>query len=295
MVSLLLLMQAVAQSPTSSLASLPLATLDTTVAVGASTQLRLDASAGRLNVRVWDRQAVRIIATPSVRTTIRVATTPTLVSITGVAGTGIDEADYRLTVPRRMTMTLGSGDLAMEISGSEGDVVARNYSGRLSISGTKGTVSLRSVLGEVDVRNATGRLSAQVLNAPIRLTDVAGDVELEGSANHLYLTRVDSKSIRASTVNGVIWFTGPLNADGRYAFSTHAGSVFLSVVEPVNATLHVSTVSGAFASAFPATREEGPRRGRFTVKIGNGAANVDVETFNGGIVVRPSDATPTSP
>ena len=291
----LLLIQSLAQSSPPAAASSPLAALDTTVAVGASTQLRLEASAGRLNVRVWDRNAVHIIASPSVRTTVRLAITPTLVTITGAASTGVDEAEYQLTVPRRMTMTLGSGDLAMEINGAEGDIVARNYSGRMSISRTKGSVSLRSVLGEVEVRNSTGRLSAQVLNAPIRLTDVSGDVELEGSANHLYLTRVDSKSIRASTVNGVIWFTGPLNAGGRYAFSTHAGSVFLSVVEPVNATLHVSSVSGAFASAFPFNREEGPRRGRFTATIGNGSANVDVETFNGGIVVRPSDATPKAP
>ena len=70
---------------------------------------------------------------------------------------------------------------------------------------------------------------------------------------------------------------------------THSGSVFLTVPGPVDATLHVSTVSGAFATPFPMTRENGPRRGRFTVTFGDGAASVDVATFNGGIVVRPPD------
>jgi hypothetical protein len=88
-------------------------------------------------------------------------------------------------------------------------------------------------------------------------------------------------------VAGVIWFSGPLHGDGRYGFHTHSGSVFLTVPEPVHATLHVSTVSGAFSSPLPMTRENGPRRGRFTVMFGNGAASVDVSTFNGGIVVRP--------
>lgn len=36
-------------------------------------------------------------------------------------------------------------------------------------------------------------------------------------------------------------------------------------------------------------------RGRFTARIGNGAASVDVETFNGGIVLRRPDPTAKGP
>ena len=262
--------------------------VDTTIAVSASTQFRLEASAGRVRIRVWDRPAVRVAATPVRGTSVRIATSPNLVSVNGNAGGRIDDAEYEITLPRRMSVTVGSGDLAIDINGCEGDVTAKNYSGTISIQQVKGTLVAKSVLGEVVLQNVSGRISAQSQNAPLRLTDVQGDVDAEGSANHIYLTRVDAKTLTASTVSGVIWFSGPMHDDGRYSLVTHSGAVFLTVVAPFNATLHVTTVSGAFSSTLPSTREDGPRRGRFTVKFGTGAANVDVETFNGGIVVRTS-------
>ena len=261
--------------------------VDTTIAVTASTQFRLEASAGRVAIRAWDRLAVRVVATPVRGTTVRVTSSPNLVSVNGGAGGRIDDAEYEITIPRRMSVTVGSGDLSIDITGCECDITAKNYSGTISVQQVKGTLVAKSVMGEVSLQNIVGRISAQSQNAPIRLTDVQGDVEAEGSAHHIYLTRVDAKTLTASTVSGVIWFSGAVHADGRYSLATHSGSVFLTVAEPFNATLHVTTVSGGFSSSLPSTREDGPRRGRFTVKFGTGAANVDVETFNGGIVVRP--------
>ena len=266
------------------------ARVDTTISVASTAQFRLDASAGRVSIRVWDRSAVRIVATPVAGTIVRIESTQNLLSVAGSAGGGIDEAEYEITLPRRMAVTVGTGDLAIEIADCEADVTARNYSGSISTHRTKGRLTVKSVLGEVVVRDATGRVSVQTQYAPMRLTDVTGDVEAEGSVGHIYLTRVNARNLTASTVAGGIWFSGPLHRDGHYTLSTHSGSVFLTVPEPIHATVHVSTVSGAFASPLPMTREAGSRRGRFTVTFGNGAASVDVETFNGGIVVQPPDA-----
>jgi DUF4097 and DUF4098 domain-containing protein YvlB len=271
------------------------AAVDTTFAVSASARLRLEASAGRLVVRAWDRSAVRLVATPAPGTTVRVSSSTDLVQINGSASGRIDEADYTLTVPRHMALTLGSGDLAIDIADCEADIVAKNYSGTISVSRTKGTLNVKSSLSEIIVQSSSGRLDAQAPNAAIRVTDFIGEIRVEGSANHVYLTRVDTKALAVSTISGVIWFSGVLYPDGRYSLFTHSGAVFFTLSEPVNATFHVSTVSGGFASAYPMTREEGPRRGRFTVKIGTGAASVDVETFNGGIVIRPPEATPKKP
>jgi hypothetical protein len=273
----------------------PAATIDTTFAVSSSAELRLDASAGSVSVRVWDRSAVRVVARPAGGTTVRITSATNLVSVLGVADRRIDDAVYEITVPRHMPVTVGTGDLGVDIEGCEGGVVAKNYSGRITVGKTKGPVTVKSALGEVVVHDAAGRVSVQSQYAPIKLTDVNGDVEVEGSANHLYLTRVDAGTLSASTVNGGIWFSGPLHGDGRYSLSTHSGSVFLTVPPPVNATVHVSTVSGAFASPLPMTRQEGSRRGSFTVIFGNGAASLDVETFNGGIVVQPLDAAAKAP
>ena len=276
-----------APSPAPTPASAAFASIDTTISVAASAQFRLHASAGRVTIRVWDRSAVRIVATPDTGTTVRIETTPSLLSVRGETAGGVDEADYEITVPRQMPVTVESGDLDIDVAGCEGNVDLRNHSGGISVQRTQGRLTVKSVLGEIVVRDSSGRVSVQTQYAPIRLFDVTGEVEVEGSASHIHLTRVDVRALSASTVAGVIWFSGPLHGDGHYTFHTHSGSIFLTVPEPVDATLHVSTVSGAFATPFPMTREDGQRRGRFTVTLGSGAASVDVATFNGGIVVQP--------
>jgi hypothetical protein len=262
------------------------APVDTIISVSESARFRLDASAGRVSIRVWDRSAVRVLATATTGTTVRIEAGQNLVSVTGSAGGGVDEAEYEISLPRRMAVAIEGGDLTIDIKDCEGEVNAKNHSGSISLQGTRGRLTLKSVLGEVSVRQTRGSVSVQSQYAPIRLMDVTGDVEVEGSAGHIVLERVDTRSLSASTVAGVIRFSGPLHGDGHYSLSTHSGSVFLTVPMPVHATVHVSTVSGAFASPIPMTREEGPRRGRFTITFGNGAASVDVDTFNGGIVVQ---------
>jgi DUF4097 and DUF4098 domain-containing protein YvlB len=285
---LLSLVTTAAPAPSQAIAAS--APVDTTISVASTAQFRLDASAGRVSIRVWDRSAVRIVATPVAGTTLRIESTQGLLTVAGSARGGIDEAEYEITVPRRMAITVGNGDLAIDIADCEADVTARNYSSSISTHGTKGRLTVKSVLGEVVVRDATGRVSVQTQYAPVRLTDVTGDVEVESSMSHIYLTRVDARNLSASTVAGGIWFSGPFHRDGHYTLGTHSGSVFMTVPEPVHATVHVSTVSGAFASPLPMTREDGPRRGRFTVTFGEGSASVDVATFNGGIVVQPPDS-----
>jgi hypothetical protein len=124
------------------------------------------------------------------------------------------------------------------------------------------------------------------LHAPVRICDVEGDVEAEGSSNHVYLSAITSRSVTASTVGGHVNFAGRFFDDGQYRFSTHVGSIVLTVLAPVNARINVSTVSGAFSSALAYSRHEGQRRGRFTVVLGSGTATVEAQTFAGGILVR---------
>lgn len=261
------------------------ATVDTTFAVPDGARLRLDASAGSVSVRVWDELAVRVVATPRGGTSVRIAESGSLIRVFGIARSQVDEATYVVTIPRRMSVTLETGDVAIDIEGVEGDVSARNHSGGITARGAKGQLRLASTLGEVSVSNSSGRVSARSLSAAIRMTDVTGDVVAEGSAQHIYLTRVTSSNLTATTVGGVIRFTGPLLANGRYSFSSHSGSVWLFVPAPVNATVYVGTASGGFSSVYPFTREEGPRRGRFIARLGTGSAMVDVETFSGGIAL----------
>lgn len=258
---------------------------DTTVDAAQATRLRLDLDAGKLDVRAWERNTVRIRGTHAASTSIRASVEAGLVSVS-ITGRGVAECECTIMVPARMALTLGGGDTEISVVGTQAEIVTRNYSGRITITGGRDKISAESTLGEVTISNAHGRVSAKSLHAPIHIADVNGDVEAEGSSNHVYLRDITSHSVNASTVGGVLQFSGRFFDDGHYTFATHMGAIWLTVPEPVNARVSVSTVSGAFASALPHTRQEGQRRGRFTVVFGTGTASVETQTFAGAIVIR---------
>jgi hypothetical protein len=185
-----------------------------------------------------------------------------------------------------MALTLGGGDTEIRVTGAQSEVVARNHSGKITIDGGRDKIGAESTLGEVVISSARGRVTAKALHAPIRVSDVEGDIEAEGSSNHVYLTAIVSRSVIASTVGGHVNFVGRFFDDGHYTFSTHMGSIIMTVDAPVNARINVLTVSGGFASALVYSRQEGQRRGRFAVVLGSGAATVEAQTFAGSILVR---------
>jgi DUF4097 and DUF4098 domain-containing protein YvlB len=261
---------------------------DTTVRVSPGTRLRIDVDAGKIEVHVWDHDAVQIHGVHEASTAIHTSLVAGLFQVS-VTGRGVAECVCTLTVPRRMALTLGGGDTEISVTGAQSDVVARNYSGKITIDGGRGKISAESTLGEVTVSNVRGRVTTKSLHAPIRVSDVDGDVEAEGSSSHVYLTRITSHSVSASTVGGHVNFSGRFFDDGHYNFATHMGSIVMTVPKPVNARVNVSTVSGAFSSALPFTRQEGQRRGRFIIVFGSGAATVEAQTFAGGIRVGTPD------
>jgi DUF4097 and DUF4098 domain-containing protein YvlB len=104
---------------------------------------------------------------------------------------------------------------------------------------------------------------------------VNGDVVLDG---------VRSKMIEAGTVNGDIRFIGTIYEDGRYKFSSHQGDLDVAIPGNANATISVATFNGEFESSFPIVLTESGRAGkRFTFRLGNGGAVLDLETFQGTI------------
>lgn len=260
--------------------------LDTTIAVSAGTRLRADVRSGSIQVRVWDRSAVRVVSTGAGGERPLVQASASLVSVWSSARRPNAAVALDITVPRGMGVTLGGDRVEITVNGGSGEVVARNGSGRIAVNGGSGLVSAESTLGDVDVSNARGRITARSHGGRVRVLRVSGDVEAESSQGHVVLAGVDATRLRATTTGGVIQFSGPIRAGGHYSFTTHDGSIRLLVPEPLSATVSVSTVSGGFSSDFPYQVRERRGRGLFTAVVGRGDATVDLASFEGGIVIR---------
>ena len=271
----MLLVQATQQAP-----------FDTTIAVRPETRLEVTASAGTIDVKVWDRNAVRIVARPERGTQVQAVLDGVVLDVRARTPTGgIDLVGYEITVPRKMNLTLGRSDVDITVHDTEGSVDASITSGKIVIEGGRGAVSLRSFEGPIEVRSARATVTAESTIGRITLSDVVGDVDVRSNSNHVTLENVDSRNLRATSISGMVRFSGPLHPDGRYTLTSHSGSVFLKSPPPINASIDIATVGGAFSSAILHTVTYRTRKGIFIARFGNGAAQVTMESFMGGLVV----------
>ena len=122
--------------------------------------------------------------------------------------------DYRLTVPRGMSLGLSGINSSISVEGVEGDVSAEVVNGSVEVRGGRGSVRLESINGKVTVIGARGSVEASSVNEGITLRDVAGRVRAESVNGNVDLLGIVSEAVEASTVSGGLRYEGALRAGG---------------------------------------------------------------------------------
>jgi DUF4097 and DUF4098 domain-containing protein YvlB len=262
-------------------------TTDTTIRVRAGMRLNVDLGVGSIVVRSWDRQDVRIVAMRAREVVLAIDTAPAALNVRSRGGTkGTNAVQYQITVPRAMNLTLGRGDVDVDVAGTQGEIVATVRKGTITVDGGRGLIDLHTAHGAISIVNARGRISARTLNSDIRISDSGGDIEVEGADGDVVLARLDAERADISTVDGRITYEGPLRPGGHYTFATHEQGVRLSIPANSGATITMATVVGSVSSDFPFTARTELGKGRFSFVIGDGAAQVSLSSFEGRVEVR---------
>jgi DUF4097 and DUF4098 domain-containing protein YvlB len=186
-------------------------------------------------------------------------------------------------------------------------IVAKSISGNVSVSDIVGGLSLDSVSGTVKIANAgrvaaaksisgnvellnsrvDGALSAGSISGVVKLQNVtAGSLALTSVSGNVSLQDVSCARIEAQTISGDVQFSGDLEPNGRYEFTSHSGSVRLAVGGKTGFQLEATSFSGSINSDLPLTLEGGQRRPRAVRgKFGNGSALLELTSFSGSISI----------
>lgn len=268
---------------------------DQTVNVTRGARLLVNAFAGEVKVHAWERDAIRVQADHSVRDTIDIKTTESLVTIRPQSSMGAPRSiDLDITMPSWMRLDVSGTYIDVIAEGLQGEVAIETVRGDVTVKGGSGFISLKSVEGAVSLESAKGRINVRSVNEGIQLTDIAGEVVAETVNGGIALARIQSTSVDIATVNGDLSYEGTIRDDGQYRLTTHNGDITMSIPENANATIAVRTFNGEFVAAFPVKIEETSRRNkRFNLTIGSGSARVDLESFGGTIrLQRPGAAKP---
>lgn len=266
---------------------------DTTFAVPAGARVEVENFSGEVAVSAWDRNAVRVVARHSGRERVGIRTSGTVVRIESHGRMGPPrDVEIELTVPAASAIRVNGPFTDVSIAGAGGDVTVETVRGDIDVRGGNGRISLRSVEGEIRLEGSRGRIELGAVNEDIRVTGSAGDIRAEAVNGDVLMERIESANVAASTVNGDITYAGSIRDGGRYALATHNGEIELAVPERTNATVTISTFNGDVESDLPITLTETRRGRRFTFTVGNGSAQIDLESFNGTINLRRPGANP---
>ena len=263
---------------------------DETVAVQRGGRLAINNFAGEVTVRTWEKDAVRVVARHQTRTTVRIRPGSAGLSISASGSHGPEgSVDYEITAPAWMPIRVEGTYNFVTIEGAQAEVFANTVRGDVIIKGGTGVITAKSVEGEVQVDGARGKVNASSVNEKVRITNTTGDITAESVNGGITMTGIDSNSVDASSVNGTITYEGKLAEAGHYSFGTHNGDVVLGLPENANATFTVRTFNGSFSSEFTLegyNRGEARRGRRVVATLGNGRADVSLESFGGAIRLR---------
>jgi len=263
---------------------------DQTIDVAKGTRLVLTNNAGEVTIRSWDRDQIRVQASHSERERVDIQTADMTVRVRGRATRGpADLIDYQVTIPRWMPVNLSGTYLESTIEGTTAEVTVETVHGNVRVVGGSGAITVRSVEGTITVDKASGKVQATTVNEGIRLSNVSGDMSAETTNGDIVIENAQTTSLEASTVNGDVTFNGTMRDSGAYRLTTHGGDIRVGLGGAPNATVFVRTFQGDFAADFPIQLPEGQsaRSGskRFNFTLGSGGARIELQSFNGDILV----------
>jgi hypothetical protein len=142
-----------------------------------------------------------------------------------------------------------------------------------------------SVSFQLQVPRRSG-LSLRSHNGGISIADVNGEIEFETTNGGVTLSGLSGR-VKGHTTNGglSVRLVGTEWAGEGLEAQTTNGGVTLAVPAGYNAHLEASTVNGGMQIEFPVTVQGNIRR-RLSVDLGRGGRPIQVETTNGGVMVR---------
>ena len=259
---------------------------DTTISVRPGVSLEIENFGGDIEVRTWDKDALKIAAQHSVRDRVVIVRTGSAIRVKARSSHWVPATvNYRIVAPRWMKLELSGVNTDIDVQDSHGEVRAETVQGDITLKGSTGFASLSSVQGGILAQDVHGRVEASTVNDRVRLANVVGPIYAESVNGGIEIEGAKSDSVEASTVNGPVTFEGFVSDRGYYRFATHNGCIDVAMPEQSNATVSVSTFSGGIDSSFPVTLKK-VRSKRFQTTLGKGTATFELESFQGTIFLR---------
>lgn len=269
---------------------------DQTVPASRGTRLVIDNFAGEVVIHAWERDAVRVQGRHSSAAKINIRNAANVISIDAESEKAHPGSiDYDISVPAWMPLRVEGRYDFVSVEGVQGEVSVETVRGDIVLKNI-GSAIAKTIEGEIQIEGARGKLTLNSVNEDIKVAGASGDVVVDTTNGAVTLTRMESPNVEVASVNGDVVYEGSIADRGHYSFTNHGGDIELTLPATTNATFSVRTYNGEFSTALPIKGPDASqvRRGRrISYTIGNGSADVELESFGGEIRLRRADAART--
>ncbi len=258
---------------------------DQTVNVTKGMRVVLDECAGDVIVTTWERDAVRVRAEHSRSAKVEISPRDQVLHITR---DGRSSVDYELTLPAWAALSVEGTHCFVDVKGLGGALQATTVEGDITLRDLAGTATVESIEGTIRIEGGRGRVQAKTSDGDIESIKSGGELLLESIDGSITVTDATATALEVTTVDGDVVFSGAFQANGRYRFETHDGSLLLVLPENTGATFQVRRYDGPrnLDSTLPLKASGEPRGRRMTYTLGNGSAQVEIESFDGDVKIR---------
>lgn len=259
----------------------------------------IDNLKGRIQVRAWDRNEVRItgsLGNGVEKLVIEGDSDNLVVKVQyphqdgGWRGDRTEPTDLQLLVPLRADLDIESVSADIDVAGvAPGD---------LSIDTVSGKVTVAAAPDEVDINSVSGDVGATLNSGDIKLETVSGDAvlggrlkgEVHGETVSGQLS-IDSnggslRRLSTATVSGDTSIRVGLVDGGEIRSETVSGDLRLRLPRNVSARVSGESFSGDLrAPGAKIEKEEFGPGSSFEQRYGSGAGEIHLETFSGDAVL----------
>lgn len=222
------------------------------------------------------------------------------------AGNGLEMwADLVIEVPAGRSLTLrhgvgaiGAADLQadLDLESDLGVISVARVRGDLRADTGSGDVKVSDVVGDVDVDTGSGEVELRGCQATLAKVDTgSGHVEVAGltcttlsidtGSGGVTASGVTADEARIDTGSGDVELQLDRLGTGRFTVDTGSGGVGLALPADASANIVADTGSGDIDSEVPGARFEKRDDGTRRLVLGDGAAEVLLDTGSGSVVV----------
>lgn len=257
-----------------------------TFKVSGPVSIRLTNVSGKITVKAWDRNEVRVLsAASSRRSEASVQQYGDRIHIEASRR----EVSFEVMTPKNTSLEAQSRRGALSISGLSGKVDCTTTSGEIHIEDVRGHIIARTFSGDMILRNCSGDvLELNSVSGRITAYEVRGRVDGKSVSADIRVLGSRCSGLDLTTTSGDITYEGSLAREGLYSLNAHNGGLRLRLPSDVGFTITAHTFSGDIHTDFSLKLlqdmvvKKATRRTLYA-RYGDGKATLELKTFNGDI------------